>query len=279
MLMNACCPTQVAKPPSEQCRTPDGNLRRFVAAVRDNAIGLPLWVRYQISRPLTILVLGMHRSGTSFITRVVNIAGASLGGPVVGANPSNPAGHWESEQGLAINDLILQINGGSWDEPPQHFHCPAWMCVKMRRFLGSLHWHGTAVWKDPRTVLTFHLWKRFLVRYRIVAIFRHPMSVARSLERRDGFSITKGLQLWRQYNERLLRICAAEEDVHWIDFDTDPDRFYRQLLSFASSAGLRLGRDALAGYSPSLRTSDAREESVDDATKMLYERLRLCSGC
>jgi hypothetical protein len=38
-----------------------------------------------------------------------------------------------------------------------------------------------------------------------VGIFRHPLAVAESLRRRNGFSIQKGLGLWSAYNDRLLR--------------------------------------------------------------------------
>src|SRR5438132_6905958 len=168
-------------------------MRRLAAGVRDCLLGLPRWSLYQMTRPRTIVILGMHRSGTSSLARMVNLCGASLGGPVAGANDWNQTGHWESVEGLAINDLILHLSGGSWYNPPGHLYCDSLLRCKMKRFLGQLHRDGTAIWKDPRTVLTFPLWKPLLRNYTPVAIFRHPMSVARSLQRRDGFSLEKGV--------------------------------------------------------------------------------------
>ncbi|MFO0808748.1 MAG: hypothetical protein U0746_09015 [Gemmataceae bacterium] len=257
---------------------PDSLLRRYGASVRDRIAGAVPWLKYAWSKPLTVVILGMHRSGTSCITRIINVAGASLGGPVAAANPWNLAGHWESLEGLAVNDLILQINGGAWDDPPVVRHCPNWMRVKMRRFLGELHADGTAVWKDPRTVLTFPLWKPYLRNYRILATLRHPLSVARSLQRRDGYSIEKGLALWREYSERLLAIVQTENRVHWVDFDSAPSVFQAQLHDFASAAGLRMNGDALASYDPSLRTSDDLSGPIDNPTQSLYAELRRISA-
>src|SRR5262245_453705 len=95
-------------------------LRRFAAAVRDGVVGTPGWIRYCLKQPITIVVLGMHRSGTSCITRMVNLCGAGLGGTTAGANAWNQAGHWESDEGLELNELILRYSGGSWDAPPRH---------------------------------------------------------------------------------------------------------------------------------------------------------------
>ena len=67
-------------------------------------------------RPLALLVLGMHRSGTSAITRVLNLLGCALPGDLLGANPSNPTGHWESQRALEINDALLHGLGRQWDD-------------------------------------------------------------------------------------------------------------------------------------------------------------------
>lgn len=259
---------------ADSYRTLRALLVRHGGMVLDLLAGSTNWLKYRVRKPQTIVVLGMHRSGTSCITRIVNLAGASLGGPVAGANDSNPAGHWESLAGITINDLILQINGGSWDEPPSLRHCPVWMRTKMRRFLGCLHQNGTAVWKDPRTILTFPFWKPLLENYSILVTIRHPLSVARSLQRRDGFTLDKGLWLWREYNERLASLIESEPRIYLADFDADHSQFAAQLEAFAKNTGLHLSSEALASYDPTLRTSDDLMGPLDDATQALYSKLR-----
>jgi hypothetical protein len=248
--------------------------RRVAAGIRDCFLGLPSWSRYRLTKPRTILVLGMHRSGTSWLARVVNLCGASLGGAVAGPNAWNQSGHWESVEGILINDLILQLSGGSWDQPPDGLSCDRLVRWKMKRFLGKLHRDGTALWKDPRTVLTFPVWKPLLQRYSILAIFRHPLSVAHSLQRRDGFALEKGIELWRQYNERLLELCAGEEEVYWCDFDAGPEHVVDVVQRLGQRVGLNVDQQVADSYLPKLRTSDAHEEPDSEQTRRIYARLK-----
>jgi hypothetical protein len=249
-------------------------LHRVTTGIRDCLFGLPAWSRYRWTKPKTILVLGMHRSGTSWLTRVVNLCGASLGGAVAGPNPWNQTGHWESLEGILVNDLILSSSGGSWDRPPEHLSCDHLIRWRMKWFLGGLHREGTAIWKDPRTVLTFPLWKPLLQRYSILAIIRHPLSVARSLQRRNGFSLEKGVDLWRQYNERLLMLCDQERQVYWCDFDSGPEHVVEVVQRLGEQVGLSVNQKAVDSYVPELRTSDADEEPPSERIRSLYAKLK-----
>ena len=66
-----------------------------------------------------VLVLGMHRSGTSALTRVLNLLGLDAGRDVLmGASESNPTGHWEVERLTSFNDRLLDELGGRWNAPP-----------------------------------------------------------------------------------------------------------------------------------------------------------------
>jgi hypothetical protein len=57
------------------------------------------YARAQRAGPrVCLLVLGVHRSGTSAVTRVLSILGAALPRTLLGAGPSNESGHWESEK-------------------------------------------------------------------------------------------------------------------------------------------------------------------------------------
>src|ERR1700726_3099667 len=68
-----------------------------------------------------ICVLGMHRSGTSVLTRVLNFLGVQLGShAALTMEPVayNPKGYWEHHELTSISDAIIKRHGGSWDEPP-----------------------------------------------------------------------------------------------------------------------------------------------------------------
>ena len=65
-----------------------------------------------------IFVLGMHRAGTSALTRVMALCGAALPAELLGSNDeSNPTGHWEPLKALQLNDNCLHSRGSPWFDP------------------------------------------------------------------------------------------------------------------------------------------------------------------
>src|SRR4030095_3852003 len=83
-----------------------------------------------------------------------------------------------------------------------------------REFGGQRLW----MWKDPRTALSLPLWKEVLVQLDIetyyVICLRHPLDVAASLQRRDGFSRVKSLALWQLYN--LSAFYWTHDECRWV---------------------------------------------------------------
>lgn len=51
-----------------------------------------------------ILISGMHRSGTSALTRILNLLGTELGNDLLPPHADNPHGYWESGAAVALND-------------------------------------------------------------------------------------------------------------------------------------------------------------------------------
>jgi hypothetical protein len=66
------------------------------------------------------MVLGMHRSGTSTLTRCLNFLGLTLGREdhLLPGGPENPRGFWENDLLTQFNDLLLDALGGAWFDPP-----------------------------------------------------------------------------------------------------------------------------------------------------------------
>jgi hypothetical protein len=64
-----------------------------------------------------VLVLGMHRSGTSALTGILNILGADLGLNMMKAAEDNERGFFENRSIYNINEKILESLGSSWDSP------------------------------------------------------------------------------------------------------------------------------------------------------------------
>jgi len=160
-----------------------------------------------------IVVLGMHRSGTSAVTRILNLLGADVGPEDdLLTEYDNPSGHWESKALVACNDRILAAFGRSWDFPP--WLEPGWelspraerLVPDMADTFAGVFSSDPWVWKDPRTCLTFPLWRRVLgPSVRVVLVLRDPGAVVSSVKRRDGLPTVYGTGLWHRYVRVAVR--------------------------------------------------------------------------
>ena len=157
---------------------------------------------------MSVVVLGMHRSGTSAATRVISLLGVPLCRPadLVGTHRGNEWGHWESAPLVAENERLLSSLASTWWCPPQSTSEVAAMTGDAARvaaaravFIRSFpdpQW----VWKDPRISLLFPFWRRALPRPPVVILAcRSPAAVAASILRRDQVSLQFGLALWERY--------------------------------------------------------------------------------
>jgi hypothetical protein len=215
----------------------------------------------------------MHRSGTSWVAHMLHRAGLFLGDRLMnGPDASNPAGHWENLDVVAVNDRILELSGGAWDRVPAALRLDGETAGRMRALLAGLRPHPAAGWKDPRTILTLPAWKPLLSAYRLVACLRHPLAVARSLQVREGWDLERGLRLWAAYNERLLEHARGEPAVCWFNYDLPG----RRRAAAARALCRRLGLDPAGAadcFNPFLRHHAVVEPPADRYVRALYEEL------
>ncbi|MDE2058822.1 MAG: glycosyltransferase [candidate division NC10 bacterium] len=195
-------------------------------------------------------VLGMHRSGTSLIMRILNLLGVYLGPEAHLMPPSqdNAKGYWEHQQLTDLNDELLSTLGGSWHEPPAFLpgweNMPALAELRQRtRALIRRDFGGAPLWgwKDPRTCLTLPFWQRLLPPMAYVICLRNPVDVARSLHRRDGFPFEKGVNLWLAHVQSALDHTAGAARLFLI-YEDMMERWPEELARVARF----LGRPELA---------------------------------
>jgi hypothetical protein len=198
-----------------------------------------------VSEPTIVCVLGMHRSGTSLVARVLNLLGLDLGPEehLMRPGPANPAGHWESRAIKEINDEILLRLGGSWSEPPEL--AAGWErkpeLAELRRQARELieaDFSGSDLWgfKDPRNSLTLPFWQRILGPMRYVICLRNPVDVAASLEVREDEPVPfeQGIGLWLTYVRVALGATAGHRQqlVFYEDLMADPGPVVQRLARF-----------------------------------------------
>ena len=162
---------------------------------------------------MQILVVGMHRSGTSAVTRIVSLMGAFLGdeNASIGANEENPKGFWERRDVIDINEALLSQTGASWDAP-QNFDPAELSVAALAEFenaaalvLDDLNRRSTWVMKDPRLSLTLPVWQPLLQRPLVVLVYRNPLEVADSLFTRNDIDLSQAVALWEKYTIDALQ--------------------------------------------------------------------------
>ena len=156
---------------------------------------------------MQLIVLGMHRSGTSVLARLLNLMGAYFGpeGSSTGANHENPKGFWERRDVRNLNDQVLHAMGCDWNRisafDPEAI--PEAVAADFNRAAAplvlDLDAHRPWLLKEPRLCLLFGLWRPLLEVPVCVHVLRHPVEVAASLLRRNGIPIEAGLALWEKY--------------------------------------------------------------------------------
>src|ERR1700723_2792000 len=70
-----------------------------------------------------IIVMGMGRSGTSALTRVLSLCGTALPANLTASSASNPTGHWEPEIALRLNNEFLLRYAATWYDPTLRLQC------------------------------------------------------------------------------------------------------------------------------------------------------------
>jgi hypothetical protein len=157
-----------------------------------------------------LLVLGMHRSGTSAFAGTLSRLGYALPARLMAPSPANANGYFESWEVAHLHDAILRTAATRWDDwspisdawfeqPLAGLHASRIVHILEREFAG----HGDFLIKDPRACRLVPIWRRALTgfgaRMLVVLPLRHPSAVARSLAIRDGLSLRGSHILWLRY--------------------------------------------------------------------------------
>jgi hypothetical protein len=163
-----------------------------------------------------IVVLGMHRSGTSLVAELVYRWGAF--GRVDECLPSNKwnaRGYWELAALVDLNTRLLGEVGASWSFPPGEKHDPHLAALAQRSsyreealaLLASMQSKGAGgwFWKDPRLSLLLPFWKQLWGDVRYVICVRDPLEIYLSLHVRDNLSFSVATLLWNRYMQSILR--------------------------------------------------------------------------
>lgn len=166
-----------------------------------------------------LIVLGMHRSGTSLAASLLESAGLHVGERLLGANASNPRGHFEDEDFVEFEQAVLRELGLSPDGwvTTTPTAVPATLAAHAQELIERKQRAGRPWgWKDPRTVPLLPLWRPLLPEARFAVVYRAPWEVVESLLRRGDAAFAAdpelAVQVWRHYNQLLLDLVLASPE-------------------------------------------------------------------
>ncbi len=157
-----------------------------------------------------LLILGMHRSGTSALTRVCNLLGADLGDRLMPAAADNERGFWEQEDVVVLHEALLKQVLANWRDvfplSEDWLTRPAVSDFqsKLKTLLAEL-FSQRPLWavKDPRLSLTLPAWDPVFQTLQVtplaILMLRHPHEVAQSLLARDKIPLAEGYAIWLHY--------------------------------------------------------------------------------
>jgi hypothetical protein len=208
-----------------------------------------------VSAKQLIVVLGMHRSGTSAITRGLQALGVNLGENLMPPKADNEKGFWEDLDVNQLNfDLLRHLNC-DWHTlatiNPSEFERKDLTPFKLRaiellrRKIQDTSSFGI---KDPRIALLLPLWKKIFKHLETslsyLTVSRNPISVARSIQARNGLEPEYTHYLWLQHIVPSVLNSAGSPRVV-VDYDLVIENPIAQLHRIAKVLDLRV--DATAG--------------------------------
>jgi hypothetical protein len=228
-----------------------------------------------------IVVLGMHRSGTSVSARALKVLGVDLGDdllpPVVG---DNEKGYWEDRDINALNIAMMDHLNMSWDSlkilDAEHlkslkeagFHRRAHDLI-----LEKTKQSNAYAFKDPRTIRLIDFWDEVCqtagLNISYVIAVRNPRSVVDSLEQGRRVPREIGYSLWLLHTLECL-VKTGERATVWVDYDAMLFRPVDNLNKMSERLGLSIHPQELLNFEEGFLERGLRH-TVHDFDNLIHE--------
>lgn len=158
----------------------------------------------------TIIIVGMHRSGTSLTASLLKKSGLDIGKELLGPEKSNTSGHFENTDFFFFHvNTLRKLN----------YHANGWDTIEIEEMNAQMTTQAKEIinknqsevwgWKDPRTTLFLNFWAKLLPNACFLFVYRSPAEVVDSLYRRGDSIIVENPELaidsWLHYNNLILK--------------------------------------------------------------------------
>lgn len=228
-----------------------------------------------------VVVLGMHRSGTSLITSSLQIMGVELGDELIMRKPDNPKGFFEDNDVVNLNiEMLRQINS-----------CATSLTPIQETDFNALHARGYYLRaaeliqkktknkeifgiKDPRLTKLLPFWEKVFARCELdvsyILPIRNPLSVCHSVARRNQFVFELTYLLWLETVIKSLAGTVNKKRV-LIDYDIFMDNPHEEVNRISSSLGLPVNQDLLQDFILNFIDKNLRHTKYEKEHVMLHD--------
>lgn len=185
-----------------------------------------------------LIVLGMHRSGTSLLSNWLHRCGFNLGSQMLGAGNGNSEGHFEDMEIFKLHESILEENQKKYligDDTTLVFSEKSYRQAEQLYLTkkDSDCWG----WKEPRTCLMMELWRQIIPEYNSIVVYRDYEQVVDSIIRRKqktgktrieraamnikyqvfrNMAANRVLKSWIVYNKSILNHLAKQAEENYL---------------------------------------------------------------
>src|SRR6056297_1463983 len=187
----------------------------------------------------TVVVIGMHRSGTSLVAGIMQCLGVDMGSNLLSGNRGNPLGFFEDEDILDLNKRILGQKDNVVDYPHDLETILNQKDIWYPEIKNIIKEKEGALWgwKDPRSSLTLPLFLPYLNNPYIIVCLRDHKNIADSLKRRDNLDIKKGEEISCFYYQKIFSFLQENEQLkkYCLDYDRiikNPEKELKGIFDF-----------------------------------------------
>jgi O-antigen biosynthesis protein len=165
-----------------------------------------------------LVIAGMHRSGTSYVSSILKESGLHVGTALDSGSAGNVKGHFENMDFVTSHAKVLKhhsLSASGWTVKPD-IDVPESFYADMEKTVLQNVQTTPWGWKDPRTTLFLNFWSSELPDAKFLFVYRSPWEVIDSLYRRGDKAFQENpslaLEVWANYNRRSLEFIKTHRD-------------------------------------------------------------------
>lgn len=190
-----------------------------------------------------IIVVGMHRSGTSLTTQWLKTCGLNIGFDLLSANDFNKDGYFEDQDFINLHERIFSNHNIPYGgfENIENFY-PSYQEEQNIQKLINLKNRQCNTWgfKDPRTCLFLDSYHKIIPSAKFIVVLRDYALVLNSLVRRDVIGVKNSIKnsdrnvrlrllKYHLFGKKRLAIRQRKKYRHAIKI------YYQRIYSFLST--------------------------------------------